>query len=374
MKCHGSQIKKSGAHKPPGPTAGKGKAVDGSKYNSKSSKQPVPTTTVLFVEQTKGGELAKRLREAEERLARLTGWKVRIVEKSGRSMKQMLVKSNPWAGGMCERSECHPCKSGNEKQSCFKRNILYESICLSCKQNDITKVYVGESSRSGFERGGEHARDYAKPTDDSHMHKHAVTEHGDEEKPKFQFNIIRTFQSALTRQISEAVRIRRRGEGVLNSKGVYNRCALPRLVIEQPQPTPASQQESSPDIQEHPASGWETTTSKWRKKRRQIEDEQGECQGGARRCKRQRLCTEKQWGEQVPEEATRRSLFLMGGNEKPKRSQTLKQLKIRTISEGEMICLQIMNSVVERSNNCIELGVEKENQHLNMCYNIFEGG
>ena len=51
---------------------------------------------------------------------------------------------------------------------------------------------------------------------------------------KFKFKVERTFHSALTRQIAEAVRIRRVGEDkILNSKGVYNRCRLPRLMMEE---------------------------------------------------------------------------------------------------------------------------------------------
>ena len=41
-------------------------------------------------------------------------------------------------------------------------------------------------------------------------------------------------RSALNRQIKEAVRIRRRGgaQGILNSKAEFNRCYIPRLVVE----------------------------------------------------------------------------------------------------------------------------------------------
>ena len=345
------------------------------KQATQANKQCPPTTTVLFVEQTRGGELAKKLREAEERLARLTGWKVRIVEKSGRTMKQMLVKSNPWSGGLCGRMDCHPCKSGKENQNCFKRNILYESVCLTCKQNDIVKVYVGESARSSYERGGEHARDYAKRAEDSHMHKHAMSEHAEEEKPTFQFNIVKTFQSALTRQISEAVRIRRRGEGILNSKGVYNRCALPRLVVEQPPATPAPTDEESFSVQPAPAE-WKTTSQR-RKKRRQ-EEEESDCQRGGRKTKKQKLCKEQQWGEQVPERFQRIRKFLMGGNEQPKQSLTLKQLTLKLVTEGESIVKQVLNSIIDIATQAVgmrvELGVEHENQNLNMCYSIFEGG
>ena len=46
---------------------------------------------------------------------------------------------------------------------------------------------------------------------------------------------VKHYRSALTRQIGEAVRIRRRGErgSILNSKAEYDRCHIPRLVVEE---------------------------------------------------------------------------------------------------------------------------------------------
>ena len=55
-----------------------------------------------------------------------------------------------------------------------------------------------------------------------------------EDRPKFNINVVATFQDALTRQVAEAVRIQVRGHNVLNSKAEYSRCSLPRLVVEKP--------------------------------------------------------------------------------------------------------------------------------------------
>ena len=46
--------------------------------------------------------------------------------------------------------------------------------------------------------------------------------------------VVRSFKTALSRQVGEAVRIRRRGgEGnILNSKAEYSRSRIPRLVID----------------------------------------------------------------------------------------------------------------------------------------------
>ena len=185
----------------------------------------IPTTSILFVDHTPGGELAKRFREAERQLSQVTGFRVKIAEKNGTAVKQLL-QNDPWAEVRCERLDCYPCGT-NDKQSCFTRNILYSHQCTECR-----KVYIGESSRSAYERGGEHQDDFRKQKDDSHQFKHTENEHQGPNPPKFEFRVIGTFRSAMTRQIAEAVRIRREGDAILNSKGVFNRCKLPRLTVE----------------------------------------------------------------------------------------------------------------------------------------------
>ena len=65
---------------------------------------------------------------------------------------------------------------------------------------------------------------------DSHMVKHWSTQHGGK-KTSFSFKIISFFASPLERQVAEAVRILHTGaKRILNSKGMYNRCSLPRIV------------------------------------------------------------------------------------------------------------------------------------------------
>ena len=69
---------------------------------------------------------------------------------------------------------------------------------------------MGESGHSLFERAGEHHHDATSMKEDSHM----LIHHGNQEQhPKFQFKIIGSYQDALTRQVSEAVRIDLRGGG-----------------------------------------------------------------------------------------------------------------------------------------------------------------
>ena len=53
------------------------------------------TVGVLFVPYTTDGELAKRYREAEKELGRQTGIKLKIVEKTGSKLVDLLHRSDP---------------------------------------------------------------------------------------------------------------------------------------------------------------------------------------------------------------------------------------------------------------------------------------
>ena len=128
--------------------------------------------------------------------------------------------------------------------NCKKRNILYENLCQECNK-DTEKVkdekflkngkgiYVGESSRSLYERAKEHQAEKENLSEDSHQVKHWLTSHQEmSSPPEFKFRIIQTFRDPLSRQLAEAVRIDLRGEDVLNSRSEYSRCRVPRLRID----------------------------------------------------------------------------------------------------------------------------------------------
>ena len=63
---------------------------------------------------------------------------------------------------------------------------------------------------------------------------HQEQAHSLEEEPKFIMRVVRSYRTALFRQIAEAVRIRRRGGegGIFNSKAEYSRCRITRLVLD----------------------------------------------------------------------------------------------------------------------------------------------
>ena len=109
----------------------------------------------------------------------------------------------------------------------------------------MRSLYAGESSRAPILRLQEHVGLYESKDSKSFMYKHWQSVHRDDkEKPKFKAKVVRFHQKSLVRQLEEAVIIwsLSRGPGpgdppgpgirIMNSKGMYNRCSIKRLVLE----------------------------------------------------------------------------------------------------------------------------------------------
>ena len=125
-----------------------------------------PTISVLFVEQNKAGELARRLQKAEQDLGEKTGYKIRIVENAGTQLKRVFPSTNPWGTRDCSRLDCVICNQGDEDiQDCKRMNILYENKCTVCQvgkgesRDNGRGVYIGELARSLYERSKEQKAD-----------------------------------------------------------------------------------------------------------------------------------------------------------------------------------------------------------------------
>ena len=180
------------------------------------------------------------------RLEPLLRFKVKVVERSGTSLRNMMPNTNPWAGANCSRTDCVTCTQDCEsKPDCMKRNLVYEHICTLCNPDakksgeletinlEVPSVYVGETARSIYERAKEHCEAFRSRDQDSHILKHWTLHHGSEGHPEFTMKVVHHHRSALSRQVGEAIRIRKRGGVTLNSKSEYNRCKITRLSLEQ---------------------------------------------------------------------------------------------------------------------------------------------
>ena len=226
---------------------------------SQDKKQEQPTKSVMFVPYTPGSVLAKMLRENENKISQLASNKMKIVERAGIKLQDILTRSNPWKGQDCLRPNCLLCLTKkrtekNQTQECMKRNLVYETRCLTCENNEYEKIdqmeiqeqekekmkrkvklykYIGETSRSAYERGWEHVNDMAQLSSRSHMLKHAVGVHPNKDMSEVQFGmrVLKYNTSSFERQIMESVviQVERQDHNLLNSRTEFNRCSLPRL-------------------------------------------------------------------------------------------------------------------------------------------------
>ena len=204
---------------------------------------------VLFLQHTPFSELAKNIREKLAELEKVGRIKLKIVERTGDKLSDILHKSDSWADEDCGRPDCIICSSVGEngkKGMCKKRNILYETYCETCEtpvgngdkgekcdgekgeieggkkrkredseerkkkkekeekgaKKDYKKKYIGESNRSGYERGLEHMEQFSRMDTRSHLLKHLVTKHPGK-KPdeiKVGMRIVGQFRTAMERK------------------------------------------------------------------------------------------------------------------------------------------------------------------------------
>ena len=140
------------------------------------------TRAVIFVEQTPRGEVARLLKEQLQNLEPVLGYKLRVVERTGRNILSSFPQTKTWSGEQCGRTDCITCNQGGEElPNCTQSNVVYESICTVCnpgatKKGELVDVkkgppslYVGESSRSIQERAKEHWGAARRREEDSHI-------------------------------------------------------------------------------------------------------------------------------------------------------------------------------------------------------------
>ena len=176
-----------------------------------------------------------------------------INKRSGNSTKQLLIKSNPWAGSSCGRDKCMSCLFTDKPQNCFAKGVVYDITCKECKQraDDGEEVpvyrYTGTTSRSLHQRGKEHLNGFLKNDENNALFKHSQDKHNGD-FVEFEMEIVKQHFSAFSRLIHESVRINRNSRdksvSVLNSKSEWGFNKLPRLVIDKDDSSKVSVPES----------------------------------------------------------------------------------------------------------------------------------
>ena len=178
--------------------------------------------------------LARELKLREQEINHNSKERIKIVEKSGQDIENILSKKDPFQKEICKEKACPICQNPDKKMNvfCNTNNVGYRWICNTCKNNDKMKVYEGETSRSARLRGKEHVNSYRRKDCDSVLQKHKMLEHVNEDVD-FVMEITGVFRDALTRQADEAVRIHaRKNEELMNSKSEFNHPPIARVVVQ----------------------------------------------------------------------------------------------------------------------------------------------
>ena len=182
--------------------------------------------SVLFIPTTPDGKL-KRL---YERVIRKSGIRMKVVERTGRTLKSQLQTSNPFRDQNCGREDCFVCTTFGQG-NCNAESVTYKIDCsgVSCERG----VYKGETAYNAYTRGGEHlARLAARDMSNSPLWRHCVEQHGGEEQT-FLMSVTSTFRNdAMLRQITEAVQVNNMDENLrMNDRAEWNMTRIPRTVI-----------------------------------------------------------------------------------------------------------------------------------------------
>ena len=91
--------------------------------------------TVMFVEATPGSALAKEFKT----ILNSCKINIKVVERTGITIKEMLTRSDPFRIQECGCGLC----SAESKVNCKTREAVYKISCAGCQE-----FYIGETSRS----------------------------------------------------------------------------------------------------------------------------------------------------------------------------------------------------------------------------------
>ena len=101
-------------------------------WGSRSGRD-IEIKSVIFVEQSPGGELARRIRETTRSMEHILGFWVKVAERTGCSLGSKFSLTNLWDGAKCGCQDCVTCEQGMEElPPCTRMNLVYENICTRC--------------------------------------------------------------------------------------------------------------------------------------------------------------------------------------------------------------------------------------------------
>ena len=166
----------------------------------------------IIIPSTPNGELASRLRKICEKQKVV---KLKIIERGGVTLGNMLQNSNPTASKECGKEDCYMDHQPEGGKMCHKSSVLYEWTCRSCGD-----IYTGETSRNFYTRAKEHLSKAESDGLNSFITTHQ-TQHHNGAEADFKVKVLKSFKDPLSRQVYEGIYIRWQERTSLNTKQDY---------------------------------------------------------------------------------------------------------------------------------------------------------
>ena len=153
------------------------------------------------------------IRQDEHTISKLSGYRIKIVERCGTKLIDLLRNKGPDYAQPCNREKCHPCKLTGHPAGrfpCWDRSVLYRAYCITCKNKGITAEYIGETGKSIHQRSMKHYEAFKYRRMNSFMLLHHIPSHPLED-PKnswFGWEVLSKEPTCLRGQVSEALLIK----------------------------------------------------------------------------------------------------------------------------------------------------------------------
>ena len=155
----------------------------------------------FFVDASPKGELAQKCQS----LLRSCQLPIKVIEKRGKSVKEELVKSDPFKCDRCSDENCPICVL-DSGINCKARDVVYQHKCSEFET--CNGMYIGETSSSIKERTHEHIQNCKYKSKNSAHFGHNTAKHNGVEQ-KLEIKIIRRCQNdPMLRQCMEALVIK----------------------------------------------------------------------------------------------------------------------------------------------------------------------
>jgi hypothetical protein len=207
--------------------------------------------SVIFVPPTPNSSLQKLMQQKEKELrpGGRENFQIKIVETAGKPLERILVNTDPFGGNQCKDKQCLPNRNPKNRISCRRNNVGYELRCKFCpwtggsgSEPELNPArYFGETGENIHTRMKRHESKFRSKLlhirEGSAFYIHMSNEHEDvslENEPIdkfFEVNVLKAYQSILTRLVDEGTSIRKYRGPVLNSKSEWHQPKIIRNVI-----------------------------------------------------------------------------------------------------------------------------------------------